>query len=79
MKKEIHLQISGCSWNAIPVMSYVACNTIVEVDNSFKTYPASTVTQMTAIYKINGHNNKAIGRGKFSGKRYTSMYALIQH
>ena len=71
--------MSGCSWNAIPVMSYVAFTTAVYVENLVRMYKAYTVTQMTAICKINGLKNKAIGRGEFSGKRYTSMYALIQH
>ena len=60
-------------------MSYVAFTTVVHVENFIRKYQASTVTQMTAICKIKGRKNKAVGRGEFSGKRYTSMYALIQH
>ena len=71
MKKEIHLQFSGCSWNAIPVMCYVAITTAVFVRNFAGTcHRTCTVTQMIAICKMNGRKNKKIGRGKFSRKRF---------
>ena len=74
MKKEIHLQISGCSWDTIPVMCYVAFTTVVFVDNSVKQrYPTCTATHMIAICKMNGRKNKAIGRGDFS------IYAATQY
>ena len=44
-------------------MSYVAFTTVVHVENFIRKYQASTVTQMTAICKIKGRKNKAIGRG----------------
>ena len=66
MKKEIHLQISGCGWNTIPVMCYVAFTTVVFVVNYAMTYPTCTATQMIAICKMNGRKNKAIGRRDFS-------------
>ena len=74
MKKEIHLQNSGCSWNAIPVMCYVAFITVVFVGNLAKPcYRSCTVTQMTAICKMNGRKNKAVGTGDFS------IYAATQY
>ena len=53
MKKEIHLQFSGCSWNAIPVMCYVAFTTVVFVGNVAITYRTCTATPMIAICKMN--------------------------
>ena len=54
MKKEIHLQFSGCSRNAIPVMCYVAFTTVVFVGKLTRTcYRTCTATPMIAIYKIN--------------------------
>ena len=77
MKKEIHLQFSGCSWNAIPVMCYVAFTTVVFVGNLAITYRTCTATPMIAICKVNERKNKAFGRGNFSRKRHISIYALI--
>ena len=62
MKKEIHLQSSGCSWNTIPVTCYVAFTTVVFVGNSAITYRTCTATQMIAICKMNSRKNKAIDR-----------------
>ena len=53
VKKEIHLQFSGCSWNAIPVMCYVAFTTVVFVGNLAITYRTCTATPMIAICKMN--------------------------
>ena len=53
VKKEIHLQFSGCSWNAIPVMCYVAFTTVVFVGNLTITYRTCTATPMIAICKMN--------------------------
>ena len=53
MKKEIHLQFSGCSWNAIPVMCYVAFTTVMFVGNLAITYRTCTATPMIAICKMN--------------------------
>ena len=52
--------MSGCSWNAVPVMSYAAFTTVVYVENLVRTYQAKTVTQMTAICKINERKNKIL-------------------
>ena len=82
MKKERHLQISGCSWNTIPVMCYVAFATVVFVGKlgiqASKSairpcYRTCTATQMIAICKMNGRKNKAIGWGDFS------IYAATQY
>ena len=62
MKKEIHLQSSGCSWNTVPVTCYVAFTTVVFVGNSAITYRTCAATQMIAICKMNSRKNKAIGR-----------------
>ena len=53
VKKEIHLQFSGCSWNAIPVIGYVAFTTVVFVGNLAITYRTCTATPMIAICKMN--------------------------
>ena len=53
MKKEIHLQFSACSWNAIPVMCYVAFTTVLFVGNLTITYRTCTATPMIAICKMN--------------------------
>ena len=53
VKKEIHLQFSGCSWNAIPVMCYVALTTVVFVGNLTISYRTCTATPMIAICKMN--------------------------
>ena len=53
MKKEIHLQFSAGSWNAIPVMSYVAFTTVVFVGNVAITYRTCAATPMIAICKMN--------------------------
>ena len=64
MKKEIHLQFSGCSWNAFPIMCYVAFTTVVFVGNLARTcYRTFTATPMIAICKVNERKNKAFGRG----------------
>ena len=61
MKKEIHLQFSGCSWNAIPVMCYVAFTTVLFVGNLARTcYRTFTATQMIAICKVNERKNEAV-------------------
>ena len=82
MKKERHLQISGCSWNTIPVMCYVAFATVVFVGKAaiqasksvmHPYYRTCTATQMIAICKMNGRKNKAIGWGDFS------IYAATQY
>ena len=78
MKKEIHIQFSGCGWNAIPIMSYVAFTTVVFVGNLARTcYRTFTATQMIAICKVNERKNKAVDRENFSRKRHTSIYPLI--
>ena len=53
VKKEIHLQFSGCSWNAFPVMCYVAFTTVVFVGNLAITYRTCTATPIIAICKMN--------------------------
>ena len=77
MKKERHLQISGCGWKTIPVMCYVAFATVVFVGKSAKPaskcYRTCTATQMIAVCKMNGRKNKAIGWGDFS------IYAATQY
>ena len=65
--------MSGCSWNTIPVMCYVAFTTVVFVGNLIPSYRTCTATQMIAICKMNGRKNKAIGRGDFS------IYAATQY
>ena len=65
MKKEIHLQFSGCSWNAIPVMCYVAFTTVVFVGNVAITYRTCTATPMIAICKMNPARIRQLGGGFF--------------
>ena len=65
MKKEIHLQFSGCSWNAIPVMFYVAFTTVVFVGNVAITYRTCTATPMIAICKMNLARIRQLGGGFF--------------
>ena len=66
VKKEIHLQFSGCSWNAFPIMCYVTFTTVVFVGNLARNcYRTFIATPMTAICKVNGRKNEAFGRGIF--------------
>ena len=65
----MHLQFSGCGWNAFPVMCYVAFTTVVFVGNLARTcYRTFTTTPMIAICKVNERKNKAFGRGNFLKK-----------
>ena len=66
VKKEIHLQFSGCCWNAFPIMCYVAFTTVVFVGNLATTcYRTFTATPMIAICQVNERKNKAFGGGIF--------------